>query len=147
MRFNWSFGSTADNRHTHTQAVTSSYIEVLDDDDELPPIPDDWAPPIIATHCHPPLQPQSAAVVCASPAAARFHPSSSSARSTDDSTRDFKWLTDIFAVRIHFHHFIKFFATHNLFLVILPHSVSHRLTFFHFSFRADVFHLSIEPPL
>ena len=87
-------------------SLSCSYIEIQedddDDDDELPPIPDDWATPIIATHCHPPLQPQSAAAVCAppSPGSARFHPSS--LRSTEDDTRDYKWLTDIFAVCIHF---------------------------------------------
>ena len=74
-------------------ALSCSYIEIQeDDDDELPSIPDDWATPIIATHCHPPLQPQSAATVCAPPT-----PST-----TEDDTRDYKWLTDIFAVRIHF---------------------------------------------
>jgi hypothetical protein len=98
---------TADNpTATQAGAYLCSYIEIQDDDDddddELPPIPDDWANPIIATHCHTPLQPQTAAAVCASPAPDSFHPSSD--RSTEDNTRDYKWLTDIFAVRIHFHH-------------------------------------------
>jgi len=80
---------------TQANAPSCAYLEIhddYDDNDELPPIPEEWATPIIATHCQP-VQPQSAAV-CA-PA---------SVRCTEDDTRDYKWLTDIFAVRIHLFH-------------------------------------------
>lgn len=89
---------------TATQAPTPSYEYIQayddDDDDELPPLPEDWATPIIATHCQPVAlaQPQSAATVCA-PSSTSFH--RTCVRSTEDNTRDYKWLTDIFAVRIH----------------------------------------------
>jgi hypothetical protein len=101
---------------TQAFAPSCSYNEIHDDDDELPSIPDDWAAPIIATHCH--TQPLSAAPVSPQPADASFH--RSSPRFTEGNTRDYKWLSDIFAVCIHF--IILQFTTQFV-LVIPPHPV------------------------